>query len=79
MNTKEGTELQKKMTLFFFNTVYYTQAIIYDFFPYQKCKKSEVAIPEGAAGTEGLFLEGVDLSLKYHRCPGRVPGYRLVS
>ena len=29
--------------------------IIYDFFPYQKCKKSEVVIPEGAGGTEGLF------------------------
>ena len=31
------------------------QGFIYDFFPYQKCKKSEVVIPEGAAGTEGLF------------------------
>ena len=33
----------------------YGQGFIYDFFPYQKCKKSEVAIPEGAGGTEGLF------------------------
>ena len=46
----------------------YIQAIIYDFFPYQKCKKSEVAVPEGAGGTEGLFLEEMNLRLKYHRC-----------
>ena len=40
---------------FFFFFCVCLQAIIYDFFPYQKCKKSEVAVPEGAGGTEGLF------------------------
>ena len=43
---------RKYMKLF---PVLYLQGFIYDFFPYQKCKKSEVAIPEGAGGTEGLF------------------------
>ena len=55
-------------TFNFFFFLLSIQAIIYDFFPYQKCKKSEVAVPEGAGGTEGLFLEEMNLRLKYHRC-----------
>ena len=40
---------------FFFFLFSWNQGFIYDFFPYQKCKKSEVVIPEGSGGTEGLF------------------------
>ena len=45
----------KKHIPYFFFFYCCKQAIIYDFFPYQKCKKSEVAVPEGAGGTEGIF------------------------